>query len=118
MNPITQDNAPAEREPGLEQYHSTNSSIACRYPRWASAEVRLFRTADFACSKSGNRRTVLGLRRVRFEEGLRGIVRGPPKPRYDALLTSATLRFARHSPGISGDRRAESPDSQSWTSVV
>jgi hypothetical protein len=33
---------------GSEQYDSTNSSIACRYPRWASAEVRLFRTADFA----------------------------------------------------------------------
>ena len=34
---------------GSEQYHSTNSSIACRYPcrypRWASADVRLFRTA-------------------------------------------------------------------------
>ena len=26
---------------GSEQYHSTNSSMACRYPRWASRDVRL-----------------------------------------------------------------------------
>ena len=63
---------------GSEQYQSTNSSIACLYPRWASAEVRLFRTADFAWSKSGKRRTALGLGRVRFEAGFRDIVRGPP----------------------------------------
>jgi len=31
---------------GSEQYHSMNSSIACRYPRCASVELRLFRTAD------------------------------------------------------------------------
>src|SRR5215468_7612391 len=29
--------------------------MACRYPRLASAEVRLFRTADLARSKSRNR---------------------------------------------------------------
>ena len=52
--------------------------MACRYPRWASAEVKLFRTADFARSKSGKRRTALGLGRVRFEVGFRDIVRGPP----------------------------------------
>jgi hypothetical protein len=40
--------------------------------------VRLFRTADLALSKSGNRRTAFGFGRVRFEQGLRGIVRGPP----------------------------------------
>src|SRR5215472_15486089 len=59
---------------GSEQYHVTNSSIACRYPRCASAEVRLFRTADFAWSKSGNRSTALGLGRVRLEVGFRNIV--------------------------------------------
>lgn len=63
---------------GSEQYHSTNSSMACRYPRWASEEVRLFKTADFAWSKSGNRRTAFGLGCVRLRECLRGIVRGPP----------------------------------------
>ena len=38
----------------------------------------MFRTADLAWSKSGNRRTALGLGRVRFEVGLRDIGRGPP----------------------------------------
>jgi hypothetical protein len=52
--------------------------MACRYPRWASEEVRLFKTADFAWSKSGNRRTAFGLGCVRLRECLRGIVRGPP----------------------------------------
>ena len=33
---------------GSEQYHSMKSSIACRYPRYASVELRLFRTADVA----------------------------------------------------------------------
>src|SRR5207249_11457431 len=42
---------------GSEQYHSTNSSMAWRYPRCASGHDRLLRTADFATSRSGNRRT-------------------------------------------------------------
>ena len=32
----------------LEQYHSMNSSMACRQPRYASVELRLFSTADSA----------------------------------------------------------------------
>ena len=36
---------------GSEQYHSMNSSMACAYPRWASIELRLFETADFAWSR-------------------------------------------------------------------
>ena len=31
---------------GSEQYQSRDSSMACRYPRWASVEVKLFKTAD------------------------------------------------------------------------
>jgi hypothetical protein len=54
--------------------HRRVSSIACRYLRCASAEVRLFGRADFAWSKSGNRSTALSLGRVRFEVGFRNIV--------------------------------------------
>ena len=110
MNPIAEDNRSAEREPRLRAVPvSTNSSIAWRHPRCASAEVRLLRTADFAWSKSPNRRTVLGLGRVRFEESLRDIVHAPPQPRYDVLLTSSTLQLARHSPTIEDVRNCARP---------
>src|SRR5581483_406228 len=69
VNPITQDNRSTEREPGLRAI-PLHDFIACRYPRCASAEVKLFRTADFARSKSGNRSTALGLGQVRFDIGL------------------------------------------------
>jgi len=68
---------------GSEQYHSTNSSIACRYPRWASLELRLFRTADFAWSRSGSRRTAFGVLRLRLEDCFFPIRRGPPGPQHD-----------------------------------
>src|SRR5215472_12911820 len=41
---------------GSEQYQSTNSSIAWRYPLCASRELRLLKTADLACSRSSKRR--------------------------------------------------------------
>jgi len=44
---------------GSEQYQSTNSSMAWRYPRCASRHDRRLRTADFATSRSGNRKTDL-----------------------------------------------------------
>src|SRR5215469_16978491 len=53
---------------GSEQYQSTNSSIACLYPRCDSGLLRLFRTAVLACSRSGSRKTLFGrtVRRFRF----------------------------------------------------
>jgi hypothetical protein len=41
---------------GSEQYHSTNSSIAWRQPRWASGHERLSITVFFATARSGSRR--------------------------------------------------------------
>ena len=55
----------------------------------ASAELRLFRTADFAWSKSGSRRTVFGLGWARFEVFL-GIVGGPPWPHNDVEHPAAS----------------------------
>jgi len=52
---------------GSEQYQSMNSRIACSYVRWEQADVRLFSTAVFDCSKSGNFRTDFG-DRLRFAE--------------------------------------------------
>src|SRR5260221_8355511 len=39
---------------GSEQYQSMNSQIAWAYERFELADVRLFRTADFDCSRSGS----------------------------------------------------------------
>ena len=43
---------------GSEQYQSMNSRMAWSYERFELADVRLFKTADFDCSRSGNLRTV------------------------------------------------------------
>ena len=45
-----------------EQYHSMNSRMAWSYERFELEDVRLFKTADFDCSRSGNLRTVFGTR--------------------------------------------------------
>jgi len=47
---------------GSEQYQSMNSRIAWSYDRWELGEVKLFKTADFDCSRSGSFKTVFGLR--------------------------------------------------------
>src|ERR1700691_1693122 len=47
---------------GSEQYHSMNSRMAWSYERFELEDVRLFKTADFDCSRSGNLRTVFGTR--------------------------------------------------------
>jgi hypothetical protein len=55
---------------GSEQYHSMNSRMAWSYERFELADVSLFKTAHFDCSRSGNLRTVLGTRlRVLFAIG-------------------------------------------------
>jgi hypothetical protein len=47
---------------GSEQYQSMNSRMAWSYERFELADVRLFKTADFDCSRSGSLRTVFGVR--------------------------------------------------------
>jgi len=47
---------------GSEQYQSMNSRMACSYERFELVDVRLFKTADFECSRSGILRTVFGVR--------------------------------------------------------
>jgi hypothetical protein len=39
-----------------------NSRMACSYERFELADVRLFKTADFDCSRSGSLRIVFGVR--------------------------------------------------------
>ena len=48
---------------GSEQYHATKSSIAKRYARCESEELKVFRTAVLEWSRSERRRTRLGFRR-------------------------------------------------------
>ena len=45
---------------GSEQYQATNSRMAWSSVRWPLADVRLFRTAALACSRSGRARTRVG----------------------------------------------------------
>src|SRR5882762_4326299 len=69
-----------------------NSRIAWSYERFELADVRLFKTADFDCSRSGNLRTVFGTRlRLLFaiESGLR--CRGEERDPVPDLLTSSTF---------------------------
>jgi hypothetical protein len=55
---------------GSEQYQSMNSRMARSCDRFELAEVKLFRTADFDCSRSGSFRTVFGTRlRLLFAMG-------------------------------------------------
>src|SRR6202521_1886457 len=51
---------------GSEQYQSMNSQMAWSYERFELGDVRLFRTADFDCSRSGSLRTVFETRFRRF----------------------------------------------------
>jgi hypothetical protein len=46
---------------GSEQYHATKSSIANRYERFDSADRSVFKTALLAKSRSGRRKTRLGV---------------------------------------------------------
>jgi hypothetical protein len=47
---------------GSEQHQSIDSRMAWSYQRFELEDVRLFKTADFDCSRSGNLRTVFGTR--------------------------------------------------------
>ena len=81
-----------------------NSSMACRYPRWASGQVRLLRTAALAWSRSGSRRIVLGTLRFFFGGRSFFMASGPPR----MLTTNGTrnppvysVRVRRDTPNVS-----------------
>src|ERR1700751_4028605 len=61
--------------PAVVLNQSTNSSIACLYPRCDSELLRLFSTAVLACSRSRGRKTLRGrlVRRFRFCFMVRGL---------------------------------------------
>src|SRR5579864_6435150 len=74
---------------GSEQYQSMNSRMAWSYERFELEDVRLFKTADFDCSRSGNLRTVFGTRlRLLFAIGSGLRCRGEKHDPVPDLLTS------------------------------
>src|ERR1700685_15455 len=83
---------------GSEQYQSTNSRMAWSYGRFELEDVRLFKTADFDCSRSGNLRTVFGTRlRLLFAIGSGLRCRGEKHdPVPDLLTSSAFVVTYRH----------------------
>src|SRR5262245_18316099 len=94
---------------GSEQYQSMNSRMAWSYDRWELWDVRLFRTADFDCSRSGSFKTVLGFR-LRLFLAIPGFCRTARPMAFRAMLgrlsfllhaiaqnCSHISRFARHS---------------------
>src|SRR5260370_37612966 len=77
---------------GSERYQSMNSRMAWSYERFELEDVRLLKTADFDCSRSGNLRTVFGTRlRLLFAiwSGLQ--CRGEKRDPVPDLLTSGAL---------------------------
>src|SRR5580693_4761653 len=78
---------------GSEQYQSMNSRMAWSYERFELADVRLFKTADFDCSRSGILRTVFGTRlRLLFAIGSALRRRGEKRDPALDLLTSSALK--------------------------
>ena len=77
---------------GSEQYQSMNSRMAWSYERFELDDVRLFKTADFDCSRSGNLRTVFGTRlRLLFAIGSGLRCRGEKRDPVPDLLTSSAF---------------------------
>src|SRR5271163_138451 len=67
-----------------------NSRMAWSYERFELEDVRLFKTADFDCSRSGNLRTVFGTRlRLLFAIGSGLRCRGEKHDPVPDLLTSS-----------------------------
>ena len=85
---------------GSEQYKSMNSRMAWSYERFELEEVRLFKTADFDCSRSGNLRTVFGTRlRLLFAIGSGLRCRGEKHDPVPDLLTSSALALLTKNEG-------------------
>jgi hypothetical protein len=81
---------------GSEQYQSMNSRMAWSYERFELEDVRLFKTADFDCSRSSNLRTVFGTRlRLLFAIGSGLRCRGEKHDPVPDLLTSSAFERSR-----------------------
>ena len=88
---------------GSEQYHSMNSRMAWSYERFELEDVRLFKTADFDCSRSGNLRTVFGTRlRLFFAIGSGLRCRGEKHDPVPDLLTSSAFHETYSQFGVEG----------------
>ena len=71
-----------------------NSRMAWSYERLELVDVRLFKTADFDCSRSGNLRTVFGTRlRLLFAIGSGLQRRGEKRDPVPDLLTRSAFLF-------------------------
>src|ERR1700737_3677490 len=69
-----------------------NSQMAWSYERFKLADVGLFKTVDFECSRSGNLRTVFGTRlRLLFAVGSGLQCRGEKRDPIPDLLTSSAF---------------------------
>jgi hypothetical protein len=69
-----------------------NSRMAWSYERYEPEDVRLFKTADFDCSRSGNLRTVFGTHlRLLFAIGSGLPCRGEKHDPVPDLLTSSAF---------------------------
>src|SRR5262252_1037561 len=82
--------------------------MACRYPLCASGLVKLFKTATFACSRSGRRRTDLVVDRLArgcdFRFMIDGLLATDQSSNRHRL---PNFRVARDSPAIGGKRQFE-----------
>src|SRR5215472_290103 len=73
--------------------------MACRYPLCASGLVKLFKTAAFACSRSGRRRTDLVVDRLARGCHFRFMVDGLlATDQSSNRHRSPNFRIARHTP--------------------
>src|SRR5271167_1657448 len=83
-----------------------NSRMAWSYERFELADVRLFKTADFDCSRSGNLRTVFGTRlRLLFAIGSGLRCRGEKHDPVPDLLTSTAFIGTNPAFGLSRSLR-------------
>src|ERR1700704_2382343 len=81
---------------GSGQYQSMNSQIAWSYERFELDDVKLFRTADFDCSRSGSFITVFGTRlRLLFAIGSGLQCRGEKRDPVPDLPTSSAFSMSR-----------------------
>ena len=89
------DHGPVEGYPGLQAVPFMNSRMAWSYERFELEDVRLFKTADFDCSRSGNLRIVFGTRlRLLFAIGSGLRCRGEKHDPVPDLLTSSAFVVA------------------------
>ena len=86
------DHSPVEGYPGLRAVPFDEITNGMVVQRFELEDVRLFKTADFDCSRSGNLRTVFGTRlRLLFAIGSGLRCRGEKRDPVPELLTSSAF---------------------------